>query len=929
MSHRPKLYLFDSFALIFRAYFAMSKTPLINSKGINVSAISGFTNNIFDILNQQKPDYIACAFDAAAQTDRQAAFEFYKANRQETPEDIKTSIPYIKSIIKGFNIPILEVDGYEADDLIGTIAKQAEAEGVDVYMVTPDKDMCQLVSEHIFVYKPPYMGRPYEILDYKTVCEKWEVDDPIQVIDILGLMGDASDNIPGIKGVGEKTAKSLIKEFGSVEKILDNAHTLKGALKDKVESGKEMAIISKQLATIHLGAPVQFDHELFSVKTPDKEVLSPIFADLEFRTLGKRILGETYNVLQKPVATPGQMSLFDAPAQEIAPTEEESGEKNIHNTPHEYHQITSVEALQKIIADAYKAGFISIDTETTGLDANQCRMLGISLSAAAHTGAYLPWMPLDNAMQPYIDVLQPLLLDPKVLKIGQNIKYDLLVLTRHGLEIDGPIFDTMVAHYVAEPDGRHSMDYLSETLLGYKPVSIESLIGKKGVKQKNMEDVEISEVTDYASEDADITLQLYQNILPILENDEVLEVYKNIEAPLIPVLADMEKEGVKVNTEFLSLYSKELEKDILSLRQEVFEIAGTEFNLDSPKQLGDVLFEVMKIPYVEKKTKTGQYSTAEETLQKLAGAHPIINHILDYRELTKLKSTYVDAIPGLINPNTGRVHTTFNQAVASTGRLSSTNPNLQNIPIRTDKGRRIRAAFVARDEDHILLSADYSQVELRIVASLSKDPKMIEAFRNKVDIHTATAANVYGVALQDVTSDMRRNAKMVNFGIIYGISAFGLAQRLGIPRGEAAALIDNYFKQYPGVKSYMDQSIQNAKQHGYTKTLLGRKRYLRDINSGNATIRGFAERNAINAPIQGTAADMIKIAMIDIAAKMKKEQFQSKMILQVHDELLFDVYKPELERLSPLVESCMENAIEMLVPLEVGIGTGNNWLEAH
>jgi DNA polymerase-1 len=922
---QPTLYLFDSYALIFRAYFAMSKNPLINSKGLNVSAISGFTSTLHDILQNKKPDYIACAFDAAHITDRQAEYEFYKANRQETPEDIKTSIPYIKSIIKGFNIPILEVNGYEADDLIGTIARQAEKKGIHVYMVTPDKDMHQLVTKDISVYKPPYMGRPYEILGVKEVCEKWEVDDPLKVIDILGLWGDAVDNIPGVRGVGEKTGKKLIKEYGSIENIYQNLDKIKGSLKDKLESNQENAFISKKLATIVIDAPIEFCDKDYILNEPNKDVLTEIFADLEFRTLGKRILGETYSVLKKKDDS-GQMSLFggDNHVEEEA---EFLPASNIENTKHDYQLIQSEEELIKVLNQAKEKGLLSIDTETTGLDPLNCDLVGISLSSASHQGFYIPW---DQVHQnQFKKILNEYLADPKILKIGQNLKYDLLVLGQEDILISEPIFDTMIAHYLIDPETKHNMDFLSETYLNYTPVSIVDLIGKKGPKQLKMSDIEIDKVKEYAAEDADVTLQLYQKLQPELAEKGIDKLFQEVEIPLIPVLTIMEQNGVAIDIKFLKDYSNTFSEEILNTQQEIFDMSGTTFNLDSPKQLGEVLFDFMKIPYQGKKTKTGQYSTNEETLQKLAEEQPIVNKILDYRELAKLKSTYIDALPNIVNPRTGLVHTTFNQTIAATGRLSSTQPNLQNIPIKTERGKEIRRAFIARGEDRVILAADYSQIELRIIASLSEDVKMVEAFEQGLDIHAATAANVYGVELQNVDSTMRRNAKMVNFGIIYGISAFGLAQRLGIGRSEAAGLIDQYFEKYPGIKKYMDESIEFARKNGFVQTIYGRKRYLRDINSGNHTVRSFAERNAINAPIQGSAADMIKLAMINIHNKMQKSNFKSQMILQVHDELLFDTFNDEVDHLKELVEFEMRNALKLNVPIEIGMGIGENWLEAH
>ncbi|MCO5229972.1 MAG: DNA polymerase I [Chitinophagales bacterium] len=922
---QPTLYLFDSFALIFRAYFAMGKNPLINSKGQNVSAISGFTSTLFDIIQNKKPTYLACAFDAAYITDRQVEYDFYKANRQETPEDIKTSIPYIKQIVEAFNVPILEVNGYEADDLIGTIARQAEADGIQVFMVTPDKDMTQLVTENIFVYKPPYMGNPYEILGPKEVCEKWEVKDPLQVIDILGLWGDAVDNIPGVKGVGEKTAKKLIQEYGSMENIYTHLDEIKGSLKDKLEASKEMAFVSKQLATIVVDAPINFDKDSFLVKEPNKDILSSIFADLEFRTLGKRILGEQFSVLKK-VDNSGQMSLFGNDG-EVAPIVEEQAANNIKNVEHQYELILTATELRAFLDEARSIGRFAIDTETTGIDPMDCDLVGISISLVSSKAFYIPWAQVNQAE--FKLIFNEYLSDNSIEKIGQNIKYDILVLGQNGINIETPFFDTMVAHYLINPDTKHNMDFLAETYLNYTPVPIEELIGKKGPKQLNMSEVDLDIVKEYAAEDADITLQLSKPIREELQSNEYTKLYSEIEGPLIPVLAEMERSGVAIDTQFLKAYSESLNVELIDVEKQIFDMAGIHFNMDSPKQLGEVLFEHMKIPYQGKKTKTGQYSTNEETLQKLANDQPIIAQILDYREMRKLKSTYVDALPNLINPRTGLLHTTFNQTIVATGRLSSTNPNLQNIPIRTERGKEIRKAFIARGEHRKILSADYSQIELRIIASLSEDPSMVTAFEQGQDIHAATAANVYNVPLSEVSSTMRRNAKMVNFGIIYGISAFGLAQRLGIDRTEAAGLIEQYFVKYPGIKQYMDDSIQFAKKHGYVQTICGRRRYLRDINSGNFTVRGFAERNAINAPIQGSAADMIKLAMINIYSKMRNENLQSQIILQVHDELLFDVYADEMDILNEIVHFEMKNALKLNVPIEIGIGIGENWLEAH
>ncbi|MCO5247801.1 MAG: DNA polymerase I [Chitinophagales bacterium] len=922
---KKTFYVLDSFALIYRAYFAMSKTPLINSKGLNVSAISGYLNVLYEIIRKYKPDYLACAFDAPHITDRQQNYEFYKANREETPEDIKTSVPYIKEIVKAFNIPILEVDGYEADDLIGTIARQAEQEDIQVFMVTSDKDMSQLVSENIFLYKPPYMGRPFSIHGLKEVKEKWEVDDPLQVIDILGLWGDAIDNIPGVKGVGEKTAKKLIKEFGSIENIYKNIDKITGSLKNKLEENKELAFISKELATIVIDAPIQFDKIGYALREPNKEVLNEIFTNLEFRTLGRRILGDDFTVTKPAIPSDGQMSLFENYTETVSPQAEISIPTEKKEV--DYQLLTDIDVLKEVLKSAERKQHFALDTETTGLDAISCDLVGISLSVEAHKAFYIPWEKVNQSL--FIEALREIFSNEAILKIGQNIKFDLQVLYRHGFEKIHPIFDTMIAHYLIDPETKHNMDYLSETYLNFTPQSIEELIGKKGVNQKNMSEVEIEQVKDYAAEDADITLQLYQKLKPELESNQVKPLFDEIEIPLIDVLTEMELSGVAIDIPFLEEYSKTLGEEILQVQDEIYEISGTTFNLESPKQLGEVLFDYMKIPYKGKKTKTGQYSTNEATLQKLAAEQPIIDKILNYRELAKLKSTYIDALPNLINPLTGWVHTTFNQAVTSTGRLSSTNPNLQNIPIRTERGKEIRKAFIARGEDRVIMSADYSQIELRVIASISGDEKMIEAFEKGQDIHASTAANVYNVPIEEVNSTMRRNAKMVNFGIIYGISPFGLGQRLGIATNEAKELIDNYFEKYPSIKDYMDNTVAFAKENGYVQTLYGRKRYLRDINSRNFTVRSFAERNAINAPIQGSAADMIKLAMINVAQKMKSAGLKSQMILQVHDELLFDTYKEELVTLQNIVENEMKNALKLKVPINIGIGFGANWLEAH
>ena len=929
MNEDKRLFLLDAYALIYRAYFAFSKTPLVNSKGQNVSAVSGFTSTLFDLMKREKPTHIAVVFDAAAETTRAAEHSFYKANRQEMPEDIQTAVPYIKEIIKAFHIPILEYDGYEADDIIGTMAKQKEVEGYTVYMVTPDKDYAQLVSPNVFIYKPGRLGNDIEILGVKEIQEKWEVESPLQVIDILGMWGDAVDNIPGIPGVGEKTAKKLIKEYGSMENVIANAENIKGKLGENIRNNVEQARISKQLATIILDVPVEVNDDDILMSIPDKEKLSQLFTELEFRSLGKRILGEDFSVNREIKTTTTasiQTSLFDD--ENVSSESEVVRGKNIQNTPHSYTLIESDEAIDDLVAELLKQTEICFDTETSSLDYFSLSIVGLSFSFNSGTGYYIPCPEDYDKARAICHKFKPVLEHDSILKIGQNLKFDMLVLKRYGVEVKAPLYDTMIAHYLVEPDMKHGMDYLSETYLGYTPVHIEELIGKKGKNQGSMRDVPIDKIAEYAAEDADITFQLKHVLAPMVEKHEVTGVLKDIELPLIPVLADMEYEGVKIDVDYLNAYSKELEQDMLMYRSAIFEIAGLEFNLDSPRQMGDVLFGHLKLP-VDKKTATGQHSTNEEVLSKLAQDYPIAEKILEYRELTKLKSTYVDALPQMVNVKTGRVHTTFNQTIASTGRLSSIGPNLQNIPIRTERGQRVRKAFIARDSEHILLSADYSQIELRLAAEISGDENMLEAFRQRLDIHQATAARVYNVALADVTKEMRSKAKMVNFGIIYAISAFGLSQRLGIPRKEAAELIENYFVQYPKLRNYMSDTLEFARHHGYVKTLMGRRRYLKDINSRNFTVRGFAEREAINSPLQGSAADLVKLAMIHIHEEFKRQNLKSKMTLQVHDELVFDTHKDEVDLVKPIIREKMIQAIKTNVPLEVEIGIGYNWLDAH
>ena len=933
----------DAFALIFRAYYALIRSPRITSKGKNTNAQFGFTIALIDLLNKQKPSHMAVCFDTAAPTERHTDFADYKANRQEAPEDLIAAIPDIKKIIEGMNIPIIETDGFEADDVIGTLAKQAEKVGYQVYMVTPDKDYGQLVSENIKIFKPPYQGGEFEIIGPKEVCEKWNIKEVSQVIDILAMMGDAVDNIPGIPGVGEKTAAKLLAEYGTVENVLDNADEIKGSIGEKVRKGKDLAMMSKKLATIITTVPVEFHEGNYKIKEPNKEALMDIFSELEFRAIGKRILGEDI-----PIAAPAekqgttvQGDLFGgsttvSTTNNIDEPQEESvvqiiADKNINNTPHNYALVSTDQEIDALIKALEKEKEICFDTETTGLDANQADIVGMSFSIKAGTGFYVPCPDERTKTKIFLEQFNKLFKDSSKTWIGQNIKYDLLILKNHGAELAGNIFDTMLAHYVIEPEGKRSMDLLSAKYLGYEPVHIEELIGKKGKNQGNMRDVEIEKIKEYASEDADITLQLKQVFEVQLKEKDVEKVFYEVENPLVKVLTDMEYEGVRVDVGFLNEYSKELDREAKIAEEAVYKTAGVRFNLASPKQLGEVLFEKLKLDPKAKKTKTGQYATGEDVLQKLAFQFPIVSDILAFRQLTKLKSTYVDALPQLINPNTGRVHTNYGQAIAVTGRLSSNNPNLQNIPVRSDRGKEIRKAFTARDKNHVLISADYSQIELRIVAAISGDKNMCEAFRLGKDIHTATAAKVYGIAEEDVTKEMRYKAKSVNFGIIYGQGAFGLADNLGISRTEAKTIIDNYKKEFSGITTYMESTINFAKEKGYVETLMGRKRWLRDINSSNFTVRGFAERNAINSPIQGTAADMIKLAMIKVHDAIKKNGYKSKMILQVHDELIFDALRTEAEALKLCILENMESALPLPnnVPVIAEAGIGDNWLEAH
>ena len=932
------MFLLDALALIFRAYYALIRNPRITTKGKNTNAQFGFVNTIVELINNQKPTHMAVCFDTAAPTERHTDYEHYKANRQEAPEDLTLAIPDIKRILQGLNVPIIESDGYEADDVIGTLSKQAEKLGYTVYMVTPDKDYGQLVSEHVKIYKPGYQGGDVEIMGPKEVCDKWCIQSVDQVKDILGLMGDAVDNIPGIAGVGQKTACKLITEYGSVENILANADNIKGSLGEKIRNGKQDAIMSKKLATIITNVPVEFHEEDFRLKEWNKDILREVFTELEFKTVGKRLLGEEFGEIpgaRKP-AVGVQADLFGSGGSAAAEEGEDepsivSPTKNIHNTPHEYELVESEGEMKALVETLNKHTEISFDTETTSVDANNAELVGLSFSVKLGSGWYVPVPANEKEAKRILANFSHLFADETKTWIGHNIKYDLLILKWYDVEIKGKLFDTMLAHYLIEPDGKSNMDWLSAKYLGYEPVHIEELIGKKGKNQLTMRDVEIEKVKEYAVEDADVTLQFRNTFLPLLKKHEVEHIFHEVENPLVPVLVNMEYEGVKIDMDFLNEYSKVLDTEARVHEEKVYEAAGVRFNLGSPKQLGEVLFEKLKLDPKAKKTKTGQYATGEEVLRKMASEHTIADNILAYREYTKLRSTYVDALPLLINEKTGRVHTNYAQAVAVTGRLSSNNPNLQNIPIRTERGREIRKAFIPRDEKHILVSADYSQIELRIVAAISGDPNMCEAFRLNKDIHTATAAKVYKVAEEAVTKEMRRKAKSVNFGIVYGQGAFGLAENLGISRAEAKEIIDNYKIEFAGVTRYMDEMINFAREKGYVQTILGRKRWLRDINSGNFTVRGFAERNAINSPIQGTAADMIKLAMVKIHQAFIDHGFQSRMVLQVHDELVFDVVKSELEKVKPVILECMQTAMVLPndIPIIAEVGEGTNWLEAH
>lgn len=922
-----KLFLIDAYALIYRSYYAFIKNPRINSKGMNTSAVFGFVNSLEDVLKRENPTHVAVGFDPSGPTFRHEAFEQYKAHREETPEDIRFAIPYIRRIIGAYHIPILEIPHYEADDVIGTIAKQAEKEGFDVYMMTPDKDYGQLVSAHIFQYRPKFGGE-YEILGIPEILAKYSLKSVHQMVDLLGLMGDSSDNIPGCPGVGEKTAQKLLEEFDSIENLLDNTDKLKGSLKEKVEGHVEQIRFSKFLATIVTNVPVQFDATACIRQTIDKPMLVDIYTELEFRTFISRL---NTNEEKKTFTQPSQLFLFENSDDEslFSPSLPDSDLLDISKVNHTYHLVDTDEKRHELSELLLSQGAFAFDTETDSVNPLNAHLVGISFAIRENEAWYIP---VPESFEEAIFVIAPfknVLQNPESVKIGQNIKFDILVLRKYGIHVSGQLFDTMIAHYLLNPELRHGMDYLAETYLNYQPIPIESLIGSKGKNQRSMRTVPIAQICEYAAEDADVTLKLKNLFAPKLVSEELESLFFDIEMPLVYVLAEMEYTGVTLDKKALEQSSEELTKNLLIIEQEIYQLAGMEFNINSTKQVGEILFDRLKIEEKAKKTKMGSYSTSEDILEKIRNKHPIVGKLLKYRSLKKLLSTYIDALPALINPKTTKIHTSFNQTVTSTGRLSSTNPNLQNIPIRDEIGREIRKAFTADNADCLFFSADYSQIELRIMAHLSSDPNMIEAFRSGEDIHAATAAKIYGVPIDHVTSDMRRKAKTANFGIIYGISVFGLAERLNIPRAEAKELIDGYFLTYPRVKEYMDKSIQIAKEKGYVETIYKRKRFLADINSNNAVVRGYAERNAINAPIQGSAADIIKIAMVHIYRRFESAGLRSKMILQVHDELNFNVWKDEMEQVRQIVLDEMEGVIKLNVPLIADCGVGANWLEAH
>lgn len=947
MSQQKRLFLLDAYALIFRGYYAFIKNPRINSKGMDTSAIFGFMNSLLDVIKREKPDHLAVAFDKEGSAVRTEMYVQYKANRDETPEAIKIAVPYIQAILKAMHIPVIEQAGCEADDLIGTIAKQAEKQGYQVFMVTPDKDFAQLVSENIFMYRPARLGNGIEIWGVPEVLARFEIERPEQVIDFLGMMGDAVDNIPGLPGVGEKTAKKFLKDYGSMEKLLESTHELKGKMRENIEANKELGILSKKLATIIIDCNVTFDEHDYELTKPDTPKVEELFNELEFRRMAEQYHklfdagntfiesgsndGDTPTALAKKSSKKdeNQINLFGFETDDTPATEHNSFYNTLENTDHHY-QLAEGMAVKFLISNLLKQTIVSFDTETTGVDALTAELVGLSFSWEKGKGFYVP-VPADRAeAQELVDKFRPFFEAEHIEKVGQNLKYDLEILANYGIVVKGKFFDTMIAHYLINPDMRHGMDILAETYLKYSPMPIEALIGKKGKGQKTMRDVDVEIVKEYAAEDADVTLQLMEIFAPMLDSSGTRELFDNIEIPLMPVLAAMETEGINLDVPYLKELSAELAADSKVLEQRIYETAGQAFNLGSPKQLGEILFDKLQIGGTkQKKTKTGQYATGEEVLSYLAVDNPIVQDILEWRQVVKLQNTYVDALPLQVKPVTNRVHTDYMQTVAATGRLSSNNPNLQNIPVRTERGRKIRQAFIARDENYTILSADYSQIELRIIAALSGDPEMIRSFQNGEDIHASTAAKVFNVALEEVSREQRSHAKTVNFGIVYGVSAFGLSNQTSLTRSESKDLIDAYYKTYPRLKEFIGEQVEIARENGYVKTITGRRRYLKDINSANAVVRGAAERNAVNAPIQGSAADIIKIAMINIQKRLVDEGWKSKMLLQVHDELVFDVYKEELERIKPMIKHEMENAFTLDVPLEVDMGEGVNWLVAH
>ena len=940
MNEKKRLFLLDAYALIFRGYYAFIKNPRINSKGMNTSAIMGFMNSLLDVIKREKPDHLAVCFDKGGSQERTTLFTEYKANRDETPEAIVIAVPYIQKILEAMHIPVVVKAGFEADDIIGTLAKQAEKEDYTTYMVTPDKDFAQLVSENIFMYRPARMGNGIEIWGVPEVQEKFEIESPEQVIDYLGMMGDSVDNIPGLPGVGDKTAKKFLKQFGSMENLLDNLDQVQGKLKEKIEANKDWGVLSKKLATIITDVPVEFNAKDYELSTPDMEAATAIFEELEFRriqenfrkifSLSTEAAPTESTSASKPTTTPAaaQFDLFNPPPGQGTAVPESSRETQ-QSVNHHYQWVNSATGRRLLLEKLMRQNSVCFDTETTGLDALQAELVGIAFSWEQKKGYYLALPPERAAAQIILEEFRPFFENEEIEKIGHNLKFDLKVLLKYDLKVAGPLYDTMIAHYLINPDMRHNMDILAETYLNYSPQSITELIGKKGKNQGSMRDVPLDQQTQYAVEDADITLQLKHHFEKELAEADTTALFKTVELPLVQVLTDMEAEGINLNVKFLKELSKTLNADISILEKDIFEEVGETFNLASPKQLGVILFEKLKLVDKPKKTKTGQYSTAEDILSYLSKEHPIVAKILEWRSLQKLENTYVSALPNDLNPNTKRIHTVYNQAVAATGRLSSNNPNLQNIPIRTPRGQEVRKAFIPRDDDHILMAADYSQIELRIIAALSKDPAMVKAFQNNEDIHAATAARVFDVSLEEVTREQRSNAKTVNFGIVYGVSAFGLSQQTNLNRSESKELIDTYYERYPQLKQYISDQVNFARENGYVATVLGRRRYLKDINSQNAVVRGAAERNAVNAPIQGSAADIIKLAMIQIHQKIKNENWQSKMLLQVHDELVFDVLKSEKEGFEKMVKTEMEKAFDIGLPLVVDIGFGNDWLEAH